>query len=149
MDLEPGAAAQVEGDTVGRGVRAFVAVFLAVFVATGLLQVEAWPFSGWRLFSHLRTEEVRGWQATVVDADGAERPIPFESFPAGFRTALHVLQGFTGLSIEGRVEVCGAWAAELARVGIDAVEIRVYATTRPARDPDDGRRELRHVCPRR
>ena len=66
---------------MGRGVRAFVAVFLTVFVACGLLQVEAWPFSGWTLFSHLRTDEVRGWLATGVDADGVERPVPFSIVP--------------------------------------------------------------------
>jgi hypothetical protein len=130
----------VGADAVGPGVRAFVAVFLTIFVACALLQVEAWPFSGWRLFSHLRSEEARGWQATVVEPDGSERPIPF--------AVLHVLQGFDGLSSEGRAAVCGAWSAELAGTGTEGVEIRVYATTRSIRNPDDVRRELRHVCPR-
>ncbi len=136
-----------DDDRVGRGTRAFVAVFLAAFAATGLLRVDVWPFSGWALFSHLRTDEVRGWLATSVDADGAERPIPFGDFPEAYRRQANLLKGFDGLSPEGRADLCRAWAAELVRTGVDAVEIRVYATTRSARDPGGGRRELRHVCP--
>jgi len=138
----------VEQDTVGPGVRAFVAVFLTAFVACAVLQVDAWPFSGWRLFSHLRTGEVRGWLATAVEPDGVERPIPFGSFPIGHRGELQVLEGFDDLSAAGRGAVCRAWAAELVRTGVEVVEIRVYATTDSVRDPEAGRRELRHVCPR-
>jgi hypothetical protein len=139
---------EISGAGVGRGVRAFVGVFLALFVGCGLLQVEAWPFSGWRLFSELRTDEVRGWLATSVDAAGIERPIPFGSFPDAYRGQLHVLQGFEGLSTSQRLDVCHAWARELAAgTGIDAVEIRIYATTDSARAPDGGERQLRHTCP--
>ncbi len=141
--------AHADGEaTVGPGVRAFVVLFLTAFVACGVLQVEAWPFSGWRLFSHLRTDEVRGWLATGVEADGDERPIPFGSFSADHRGELHVLKGFDGLSPDARQDVCRTWAAETARTGTDVVEIRIYATTTSARNPDRGpRRDLRHVCP--
>ncbi|MEA2932056.1 MAG: hypothetical protein QOI56_841 [Actinomycetota bacterium] len=133
---------------MGPGVRAFVAVFLALFVACALLQVEAWPFSGWKLFSQLRTDETRGWLATAVEAEGVEAPIPFGSFPPGHRGELSVLKGFDDLSPDGRRRVCRAWAAELGRMGTDVVEIRIYATTRSARHPEDDRRRLRHVCAR-
>ena len=132
--------------------RRFVALFLTAFVACGLFQVEAWPFSGWKLFSHLRTDEVRGWVATAVAADGVEQPVPFSTFPSEYRSPLHVLQGFEDLSPAGRADVCRAWAAEMARQGTDVVEIRIYATTGSARHPDGeggggARRDLRHVCP--
>ena len=141
---------------MGRGVRAFVAVFLSVFVACGLLQVEAWPLSGWRLFSHVRTGEIRSWLATAVDPDGVERPVPFGSFAAAHRGELQVLKGFDGLSVAERRDVCRAWADEMARIGVDVVEIRIYVTTasiRPAAGAGagagdrGGRRDLRHVCP--
>jgi hypothetical protein len=135
---------------VGPGVRAFVAVFLSAFVVCGLLQVEAWPFSGWQLFSRVRTAEIQGWLATGVGTDGIERPIPFGSFAAGHRGELGVLKGFEGLSTADRRDVCRAWADEMARIGADVVEIRIYATTGSTRNLEgggDGRRDLRHVCP--
>jgi hypothetical protein len=135
---------------VGLGVRAFVAAFLSVFVVCGLLQVEAWPFSGWQLFSRVRTAEIKGWLATGVGTDGTERPIPFGSFAAGHRGELGVLKGFEGLSAADRRAVCRAWADEMTRIGAGVVEIRIYATTYPARDLEGGgggRRDLRHVCP--
>jgi len=138
----------VAEDGVGAGTRAFVGVFLTAFVACGLFQIEVWPLSGWKLFSRLRTDEVRGWLATAVTADGAERPIPFDTFPAAYRGQLHVLQGFDDLAADARADVCRAWAGEMAATGGGrVVEIRVYATTDSARHPDGGRRELRHVCP--
>lgn len=133
----------------GPGVRAFVAAFLSVFVACGLLQIEAWPFSGWQLFSHVRTAQIQGWLATGVGTDGVERPIPFGSFAAAHRGELGVMKGFEGLSAAERRGVCRAWAGEMARIGAGVVEIRIYATTDSTRDPSGGgggRRDLRHVC---
>ena len=136
---------------MGRGVRAFVAVFLTAFVAVGLLRVEVWPFSGWELFSRVRTGEVQGWLATAVGANGVERPIPFGSFAADHRGELQVLKGFARLSPGERQDVCRAWAAEMGRVGAGtAIEIRVYAatdSTRRPRHPSELRRDLRYVCP--
>ncbi|HKZ75754.1 MAG TPA: hypothetical protein VJ259_03740 [Actinomycetota bacterium] len=42
-------------------IRAVVAVFLSAFLVCGLAGVEAWPLSGFRLFSHLRTDRPEGW----------------------------------------------------------------------------------------
>ncbi len=147
----------VEDEQVGRGVKAFVALFLAVFVACGLFQLEAWPFSGWALFSHLRTDERPGWLVTGVDADGGERPIPFSTFPAAYGGEQRVLDGFDDLSPAARRGVCQAWAAEWARTAADADadagrigeidEIRIYAVVDSTRHPGSGRRDLRYVCP--
>ena len=135
-----------EDEQVGAGVKAFVALFLAVFVGCGLFQVEAWPFSGWALFSHLRTDELSGWSVTGVDGDG-ERPIPFSSFPAASRGHQAILDGFEDMTADGRLDVCRAWAAASARTGHPVVEIRIYAVTRSTRDSDSRQRDLRYVCP--
>jgi len=146
--------AVVEDEQAGRGVKAFVALFLAVFVACGLFQLEAWPFSGWALFSHLRTDERPAWLVTGVAADGHERPIPFSTFPAAYRGHQHVINGFDDLSPDEREGACAAWAAEWARTASEADlggvdEIRVYAVTDSIRHPGSGQRHLRYVCPDR
>ena len=38
-----------------RGIRVFVWIFLAAFMICGAAGIEAWPLTGFRLFSHLRT----------------------------------------------------------------------------------------------
>ncbi|MEA2974166.1 MAG: hypothetical protein QOG82_2624, partial [Actinomycetota bacterium] len=143
--------AVVEDEEVGRGVKAFVALFLAVFTACGLFQLEAWPFSGWALFSHLRTDQRTAWLVTGVAADGDERPIPFSTFPAAYQGHQHVINGFDDLSPDEREGACNAWAAEWARtakdIDIDVDEIRVYAVTDSTRHPGSGQRHLRYVCP--
>ena len=137
---------------MGTGVKAFVAVFLTVFVACGLFQVEVWPFSGWALFSHLRTDERRAWLVTGVDADGDERPVPFSAFPAAYRGQQRVLDGFDDLSPAARQGVCRAWAAEWARTATaddigEIDEIRIYAVVDSTRQPGSGHSDLRYVCP--
>ncbi|HEX7277908.1 MAG TPA: hypothetical protein VF244_11080 [Acidimicrobiales bacterium] len=117
---------------MGTGTRAFVAVFLTAFVACGLLQVEAWPLSGFQLFSRLRTDQVESWQVTAVTADGAETPIQ-----SAHKGRLHVLKGFGDLAPDGRQAVCRVWASELDS---DVVEIKIFATT-------GSDRRLRYVCP--
>ena len=127
--------------------RAFVWGFLAVFALTGLLGIEAWPFSGFRLFSQTRTDTVAGWDATTVDASGVERPVEFHG-----HSWIHVAEGMAGLADKERMAVCRAWASAGA-VGA-VVEVRVYRTWTPlasisgAGGGDGGppRRELRASC---
>jgi len=40
-----------------RRVRRFVNVYLALFIAFGLVQLELWPLTGFRLYAEIRTEE--------------------------------------------------------------------------------------------
>src|SRR5206468_2883631 len=43
-------------DAVPRWAKWFVSLFLTAFVVCGVVGIEAWPLTGWRLFSHVRTE---------------------------------------------------------------------------------------------
>ena len=117
--------------------RVFVWCFLAAFAVAGAVGIEAWPFSGFRLFSHVRTGEVAGWEVAAVDAAGAERPVRLEG-----QSWLHVAAGMAELPERQRREVCWAWAP-------GAPEVRVYRTWTPL-DGDGGppRRELRASCVR-
>jgi hypothetical protein len=116
--------------------RFFVWAFLAVFAVCGLAGIEAWPFSGFRLFSHVRTDQVAGWEVMAVDRDGGERPVV-----VGDRSWLHVAAGMEDLPDDERLAVCRAWVPGAH------VEVRVYRTWRPI---DGGgsepRRELRATC---
>lgn len=94
-------------------VRPFVAVFLAAFFVCGVLGIEAWPLTGWRLFSRLREPRQTVWQVAVVDGAGRETPFPWAELPAGFHAHVHLLKSFSHLPGERRDAVCRAWAGAL------------------------------------
>jgi hypothetical protein len=98
-------------DDVPRWARPFVAAFLAAFLVVGLLGVDAWPLTGWRLFSHLRSSHQTTWDATTVDAAGAEHPVRFARFPQAMRGFSLLAARLPRLSPSRRAAVCAAWAA--------------------------------------
>ena len=109
--------------------------FLAVFALCGLLGIEAWPFSGFHLFSNVRTDSIAGWEVTTFDASGVERPVGF-----GDRSWLHVAAGMASLPEQERTAVCRAWVP-----GAHG-EMRVYRTWTPIGGDAPARRELRATC---
>jgi hypothetical protein len=127
--------------------------FLAVFVLAGAARIEAWPLTGWRLFSQQRAAQQVGWEAAGVDAEGVERPIPFGRLSHAYRGFVHVLTGFESLSPGRRQEVCEAWASAVAGLGAPVSEIRVYRVSADVsrrqgrRAAPPSARELRYVCP--
>ena len=50
--------------------------FLAAFALCGLVGIEAWPFSGWRLFSTLRGPVDEHLVVETVDDQGVAHPLP-------------------------------------------------------------------------
>jgi hypothetical protein len=134
-----------------RWARRFVWVFLAAFVAAGVIGIEVWPLTGWRLFADARQQVQTGWQATAVDSEGHTEPIDFRALAAGYQGDVQVLQTFSALPAAERAAVCDAWAAALRERGRDVAEIRIYATRSDVgeRDGDRGAppaRTLQHTC---
>lgn len=149
MDSPDGSAASVQG--APRWVRRYVAAFLIVFAACGVIGIEVWPLTGWRLFADARERVQTGWQATAVDAHGRERPIDFRQLPAGFQGDVQVLGGFASLDTGEQEAVCDAWAAALRDRGQVVTAIRISTTLTDVGDRRGDRaappeRTLRYVC---
>ncbi|HVF75512.1 MAG TPA: hypothetical protein VM938_10725 [Acidimicrobiales bacterium] len=108
--------------------RWFVGLFLGVLAVAAVADVNAWPMTGWRLFSTTRGPTQAGWEAVVVSSTGAEAPVPFERLPRGYRGGRHVLQEFPRLSPSARGAVCRAWVDGARAAGVDAAGVRVYRT---------------------
>jgi hypothetical protein len=131
--------------------RRFVAAYLAAFLLCGLLGVEAWPLTGWRLFADARQARQPGWQAVTVDAAGRETPIPFPDLPVGYHGNVQVLKGFPALPARRKLAVCQAWADAVRARGGQVAAVRVYQTVTDvsARAGDRGAppsRTLRWTC---
>jgi hypothetical protein len=131
--------------------RRLVAAYLAAFLACGLLGLEAWPLTGWRLFADARRPVQTGFQAVTVDQAGRETPIPFAALPAGYHGNVQVLKGFAALPDARKLAVCQAWAQAVRARGGQVAAVRIYRTVtdlsaRVGRRGAPPQRTLRWTC---
>jgi hypothetical protein len=109
--------------------RRFVYGFLAVLVVCGLAGIEAWPFSGFKLFSALRDDERVSWQIMGVDRAGDESTIVLSELPVAYRNTTTLLREFDDMSPDERDEVCEAWSRPRRERGEPLVRVRIYRKT--------------------
>jgi hypothetical protein len=123
-----------------RPARVAVGAFLAVLLTCGLFGLEFWPFSGFKLFSQLRTDRQVRWELT---ADG--RPVDFSTLPRGYRQGAHVLPTLARGSASRREAACRAWSS----VSTGALQVyRVVATSAgPGKPFVERERVLVFDCP--
>jgi hypothetical protein len=117
---------RASADGPSRATRTFVAAFIAAFAVCGLFGIEAWPLTGWRLFSQLRTDHQVSWRAVVVDSRGYEQPISFVDLPRGYRNFPLVMRTFASLSPREQAAACRAWLAAARRETTGASAVRIY-----------------------
>ncbi len=124
--------------------RVFVYGFLGVFLVTGLAGIEAWPLTGWKLFSQVRTDRQVGWEAVTVDGGGRERPVPFSDLPRGYRGGPHLFSAYRRFSGARVEQACQALMdAARKRAPTDPKSLRVYLRVRRLRlGPGSGGRPL-------
>jgi hypothetical protein len=139
-DASPGLSSGEEGrPEVPARVRWFVWAFLTVFVVTGLAEIEAFPFTGWRLFSGLRHERTTSLAAFGVDGAGLERPFAFRELPPAYHWGSNVLRGFTRRSPAEQARICDSWVSAARDAGRDVALVRVYQVVRVVSDRDGDR----------
>jgi len=114
--------------------RLFVTVLLVSVSVCGVLSIEAWPLTGWRLFSTERERIDHGWRAMSVDARGRETPVDFARFGSTYRFFNRTMMGFATLSSAQQQTTCRAWRRIVRQHGGRAAGgLRLYATTRDMR----------------
>jgi hypothetical protein len=135
------------GPPVSPRTRWLLYAFLLVFAVTGIAHIELYPFSGFRLFSELRSDVRHGWQLRAVDDEGEEVGISLGDLPLGYRQTARLIPGMGDLSEEARDEICNAWAAPLRARGDDVTKIRIYRTVASVRpDGPPLERTLAYEC---
>jgi hypothetical protein len=131
-------------------VRRALHVFLLLFAVFGVAHIEAWPLTGFRLFSEARTSERQGWQIVTVDGAGVEHDLDLHDLPAGYQGTTRQIPGLADAGQDRRDRACAAWAAPLRDAGRDVAEVRVYEiveSVRPGAPPAE--RTLAFRCARR
>jgi hypothetical protein len=131
--------------------RWLVRSFVALFIVCGVVGLELWPLSGFRLFSHLRHEHQTAWTARAVDQAGRERAVRFASFPAAFRGFGLIMQRFQELAPNERRRTCRTWLDQARRVQGPVQALRMYRLSWDALPRDGDRpasviRTLTYAC---
>lgn len=94
----------------------------------GLARIEAWPLSGFRLFSGVRHDTHETWALRTVH-DGEEEPLSLADLPVAFRNTSRILDDFPHLTAAERDDVCDAWVEPLRADGRQVDEVRIYLVT--------------------
>ena len=135
----PSVPATARFDRAPRWVRWYVWSFLAAFAVCGVVGIEAWPLTGFRLFSHLRQEHQTDWQAFALRPDGRAGWLPMSRFPGGYNGFPLVMKTFSSSSPAKRSDMCRAWATAAGGLEPGSVAVRIYILDRRL-EPRRGRR---------
>jgi hypothetical protein len=130
-------------DEVRRPVRAYVGALLSLLIVFAAIDIEAWPLTGWRLFSTIRDDTQTGWVVEATDVEGDSRIVSFEELPPSYRNAAWVVAQLPNASVEKREAVCNAMLAAVVDVEPDTVSVRV-ARDRAQLEERDGEWAVQH-----
>jgi hypothetical protein len=119
------ASVEADRDAVPRSARWLVGALLVLLVVPGLVGFDAWPLTGWRLFSLARDETQTLWVLEAVDGDGSSRVIDVEELPLRYRHAEWPMADLPGASTERRQAVCKALLAAVVDVEPATAELRI------------------------
>jgi hypothetical protein len=112
-------------DVVPRSARWLVGGLLVLLLVPGLIGFDAWPLTGWRLFSLARDEAQTRWVLEAVGADGNARVVSLEELPLGYRHAEWPLADLPGASTERREAVCQALLGAVVEVEPETAALRI------------------------
>jgi hypothetical protein len=102
------AGADTEPDEAPRSARVLVAILFVLLLVPGLIGFDAWPLTGWRLFSLSRGPEQTQWVIQAVEEDGTSRVVSLEELPLRYRHAAWPMSELPGASEARRTAVCEA-----------------------------------------
>ena len=119
------APADVDRDAVPRSARWLVGGLFVLLLVPGLVGFDAWPLTGWRLFSLARDETQTLWVLEAVDDDGSSRLVDVEELPLRYRHAEWPMADLPGASTERRQAVCAALLGAVVDVEPATAELRI------------------------
>jgi hypothetical protein len=119
------APTDVEQDAAPRSARWLVGALFVLLLVPGLIGFDAWPLTGWRLFSLARDDTQTLWVLQAVDEDGSSRLVDVEELPLRHRHAEWPMADLPGASTERRQAVCEALLGAIVDVEPATVELRI------------------------
>jgi hypothetical protein len=141
-------------DGPSRAVKVIVLGALALLLVAGVATIEAWPFTGWRLYSNTKGPTAGSFIAYRIGPDGGEHLVDYHDLPYAYQRTPYVLNKFAHSSAAEREAACDGIAHGEREAGRRVVAIRVYWEVRRVVPVDGERhtklieRELRFTCAR-
>jgi hypothetical protein len=120
-----GEPAAGEMDVVPRRARWFVGFLLLALVVPGVIGFEAWPLTGWRLFSLSRDDSQTAWVLEAVDGGGATQIVELEELPLRYRHAEWPMAELPGASAARQESVCQALLGAVVDVEPGTVALNI------------------------
>jgi hypothetical protein len=145
------APSDVDPDAVPRSARWLVGVLFVLLLVPGLVGFDAWPLTGWRLFSLARDETQTLWVLEAADEAGSSRRVELEELPLRYRHAEWPMADLPGASTERRQAVCEALLGAVIELHPGTAELRI-ARDRARLEERDGEwttiddLEVIHTC---
>ncbi|MSO79784.1 MAG: hypothetical protein EXQ79_09300 [Acidimicrobiia bacterium] len=141
-------------DGPSRRVKAIVLIALTLLLVAGVSTIEAWPFTGWRLYSNTKGPTAGTFVAYRVGPDHDEQLVDYHNLPYAFQRTPYILNKFPRSSAREREAACDGIAQGEREAGRPVIAIRVYWELRRV-VPIGGERhtkllerELRYTCSR-
>lgn len=98
----------------GKAQRLLVAGALVLLLVPGLVGIDLWPLTAWKLFSLARTDRQTTWEVEAVDAGGRTTPVSLDGLPLGYQLAGWHLAQLPGADYTRRDAVCRTLLAAVA-----------------------------------
>ena len=130
--------AVAEPDEAPRSARVLVAILFVLLLVPGLIGFDAWPLTGWRLFSLSRGPEQTRWVIEAVDGAGSHRVVSLEELPLRYRHAEWPMSELPGASDARRDAVCEALLTPVLRLLPDTRELIIARDHARLVEGDDG-----------
>ncbi|HEY8527197.1 MAG TPA: hypothetical protein VIL48_19670 [Acidimicrobiales bacterium] len=120
-----GSGAPGRFDTVPRAGRWLAGAVLVLLIVPGVLGLEAWPLTGWKLFSLSRDASQTAWVIEAVDAEGGSDTVDPEELPLGYRHAEWPMAELRTASDARRQAVCEALLGAVVDVEPGTVAVNI------------------------
>jgi hypothetical protein len=130
-------------DAVPRRARWFVGVLLLVMAVPGVIGFEAWPLTGWRLFSLARDDSQTAWVLDAVDDRGDTQAVELEQLPLRYRHAEWPMAELPDASTARREAVCQALLGAVVDLEPETVALSI-TRDRQRLDERDGEWVVTH-----
>ena len=117
--------APTTADAPPRYVRRFVAALLILLCVPAVIGFDAWPLTGWRLFSLARDNSQIRWVAEAATPAGDVVTVDFEQLPIAYRHAEWPLAELDRADPERRDAVCQALLDGIREHVLDAVGVTI------------------------
>jgi hypothetical protein len=125
-------------DRAPRSARIFVAILFVLVLVPGVVGFDAWPLTGWRLFSVSRDADQTRWVIRATDGSGDARTVSLEELPLRYRHAEWPMSQLPGASDGRRREVCEALLSAVRRIEPSTVELTIARDRARLVEQDDG-----------